>query len=525
MASAGNIILNLPTGGKGPYRVAPQGRVFYAQPPQTMQNIAGTLKLVQEAKKVADAVAPFLASEYRPPEQQIDIAQRRSEQAQKELEAARSRQIQTAKGVDLPPVADPGVQKMLRANEMLQQAQTPEQLAEAQRLYAESQAESKDLQSAASDIAQARRAMMEARKEEIDPAAQRAAFERQSLAAAPPRLPTFDTLAQAEAAIAQAKAMGNYQAIGPMLQGLQYSALRDVAPSNAMETMNPLIARRNAIQGMLQRLKLPAELTPQRASLQRSAQDIARSGVAARREATEQRREATQQRRDAVAAANARQKAEIEARKAAAKADAKAKKDLQTDLYDRKIELEKEKQKGQRRQAGRRYYYQKKMFNLTKGTATQEQYNREIRKSEAGAKRARTFLEDYVGKPPGKPVQQTNETALQFQRRVNTYNKQTKEFNRQLQLFHYNRLLNARARYIRDWTLEKQNKGKKIPQDILTGDIPNEYYLPDVKFMQGPQGTPPTNQGVSGETTTNAPPPPPPAAVETLSILKPQSGQ
>lgn len=281
MASAGNIILNLPTGGKGPYRVAPQGRVFYAQPPQTMQNIAGTLKLVQEAKKVADAVAPFLASEYRPPEQQIDIAQRRSEQAQKELEAARLRQMQTAKGVDLPPVADPSVQKMLRANEMLQQAQTPEQLAEAQRLYAESQAESKDLQSAASDIAQARRAMMEARKEEIDPAAQRAAFERQSLAAAPPRLPTFDTLAQAEAAIAQAKAMGNYQAIGPMLQGLQYSALRDVAPSNAMETMNPLIARRNAIQGMLQRLKLPAELTPQRAALQRSAQDIARSRVAA----------------------------------------------------------------------------------------------------------------------------------------------------------------------------------------------------------------------------------------------------
>ena len=66
-----------------------------------------------------------------------------------------------------------------------------------------------------------------------------------------------------------------------MLQGLQYSALRDVAPSNAMETMNPLIARRNAIQGMLQRLKLPAELTPQRAALQRSAQDIDRSRVAA----------------------------------------------------------------------------------------------------------------------------------------------------------------------------------------------------------------------------------------------------
>lgn len=517
MASAGNIILNLPTGGKGPYRVAPQGRVFYAQPPQTMQNIAGTLRLVQEAKKVADAVAPFLASEYRPPEQQIDIAQRRSEQAQKELEAAKLRQIQTAKGLVLPPVADPSVQKMLRANEMLQQAQTPEQLAEAQRLYAESQAESKDLQSAASDIAQARRAMMEARKEEIDPAAQRAAFERQSLAAAPPRLPTFDTLAQAEAAIAQAKATGNYQAIGPMLQGLQYSALRDVAPSNAMETMNPLIARRNAIQAMLQRLKLPAELTPQRAALQRSAQDIARSGVAARREATEQRRDATQQRRDAVAAADARQKEQIKAKKDAAKAAAEAAREYEKLKQEGRMALEGKRQKGRRRLEGAKAYYRKQELKL-RNAKNPDQLEKVIRTSEGAMASEEKFISTYTDHPGQMPSKNPGEKQIDYNRRVAAWKSKSSRYKQALAKYASNRIVNARARYMREWMLKNPNK--PVPADRLSGEIPSKYYAPELRGA-----TPPTNKGGSGGTTTNAPPPPPAAAAETINILKGNQGQ
>jgi hypothetical protein len=530
MATAGNIILNLGRTPTGRYVVRPQGRLFAAAKEEDpMKTASGLMTILKQAKGVADMVAPFLSQEYQPPLQQGEIAAQQLKAAQEAAQQAKaqaadigaqplplapglgSTQQQLQQSLGVTPGAGLGPSVLQLAPDVaaqLPQAPLPPvgvgSMPDPGKFGFESPVPGMTLGGPSEQQYLA--------AEQLAKTGQAVAAAEQAVAESPQALPTFNTIADAETAIRSALMLGDFQTANRMLAGLRYSALTDIPLATEIGEIPAAQRRQKAIADMMKRLRMPSELTPVRAELQRGRQQASLLAIEARNKATEERREA-------VAAANARQKAEIEARKAAAKAAAKAKRDLQTDLYDRKIELEKEKQKGRRRQVGTRYYYQKRMFNLTKGTATQEQYNKEIRKSEAATKRARTFLENYGAKLPKRPVKQANEKPVDFKRKVDTWEKQTKEFKKQLQLFNYNRLLNARARYIRDWTLEKQNKGKKIPQDILTGDIPNEYYLPDVKFMQGPQGTPPTNQGGSGGATTSTPSSPPNVVDETLNIL------
>ena len=90
MASAGNIILNLPTSGRGPYRVAPQGTVFRALPSRALQNTAAVMGILKQAKGIADMVAPFLSQEYQPPVQQGEIAAQQLKAAQEAAQQAKA---------------------------------------------------------------------------------------------------------------------------------------------------------------------------------------------------------------------------------------------------------------------------------------------------------------------------------------------------------------------------------------------------------------------------------------------------
>jgi len=497
-----------------------------------MKTINKVLSTVQNAKKIADAVAPFLSQEYQPPVQQGEIAAQQLDAAQQAAQQAKaqaadigaqplplapglgSTQQQLQQSLGVTPGAGLGPRFVQLAPDVaaqLPQAPLPVDVGpmpDPGKFGFESPVPGMTLGGPNEQQYLA--------AEQLAKTGQAVAAAEQAVAESPQALPTFNTIADAETAIRSALMLGDFQTVRRMLLGLQYSPLADIPLATTIGEIPAAQRRQKAIADMMKRLRMPSEITPVRAELERGRQQASLL-------ATEARDRATQQRADAVLALGERQKAALAAQKAAADAAAQARKDLQTDLYKKKESLERLRQKGQRRQAGLRYHFQKKMFFLSKGTATQKQLDTEIRKSEAATKRARTFVENYGAKLPKRPVKQANEKPMDFKRKVDTWEKQTKEFKKQLQLFNYNRLLNARARYIRDWTLEKQNKGKKIPQDILTGNIPSDFYLPEIEFVQGPQGG-------SGGVTTNTPPSPPPpppsrAAVPTLNLLEGKSGQ
>lgn len=321
MASAGNIILNLPTGGRGPYRVAPQGTVFRALPSRALQNTAAVMGILKQAKDVADMVAPFISQEYQPPVQQGEIAAQRLDTAQQELAAAQQQLKQTQKTFQPMSVEDASVQQMLRANEMLQAAQTPEQVAEAQRLYAQSQ----ESQAAAKDIQQARASMLQAQQERIDPLAQRVALERQAVAEAPPVLPMFNTLAEAEASIRSALMSGNFEEAQQMLAGLEYSPLIDIPRATKIGEIPVEPRRQAAIADMMKRLRIPSELTPARQSLQQQQLDVRQAAIDASRARTE--------------AMVARAKADREARAKLAEEKQAADELKRREEYERKVTL------------------------------------------------------------------------------------------------------------------------------------------------------------------------------------------
>lgn len=250
MATAGNIILNLGRTPTGRYVVRPQGRLFAAAKEEDpMRTVSGLMTTLKQAKGIADMVAPFLSQEYQPPVQQGEIAAQRLDTAQQELAAAQQQLQQTQKTLQPMPVEDASVQQMLRANEMLQAAQTPEQVAEAQRLYAQSQ----ESQAAAKDIQQARASMLQAQQERIDPLMQRVALERQAVAEAPPMLPMFQTLAEADAALEAASAARDVDRYNQIVAGLQYSPLTDIPLAKTIGDINPLQRRQKAIADLVKR--------------------------------------------------------------------------------------------------------------------------------------------------------------------------------------------------------------------------------------------------------------------------------
>lgn len=356
MADAANIILNL---SRNPYRVMPQKSIFgtYVRPDRDpIRDLSGVLTTVQSAKKIADAVAPFFAKGYDAPAQQGENAAQQlsaAQQAAQQLQQAQATEAALATplpaqvgemskpipttGQQLFTMEDP-VDRLLRANEMLQKATTMSEAEEAQRLYRQYQAETitpqerddmllranEMLQKATtpSEIAEAQRlynkykstdpgivrqspdrlpeltltgqeqpmlglsttASRDVMREQaigmpevapidtsaLDPASLQQLMQQQqalgakqdivkaqqAVAKAPPMLPTFNTIAEAESAIKSALIDGDMKTARKMVEGLKYSKLTDVRAKDLFESLNPAVPRKREIGAMMKRLNI-----------------------------------------------------------------------------------------------------------------------------------------------------------------------------------------------------------------------------------------------------------------------------
>jgi len=335
MASAGNIILNLPTGGRGPYRVAPQGTVFRALPSRALQNTAAVMGILKQAKDVADMVAPFISQEYQPPLQQGEIAAQQLKAAQESAkQLQRTQATEAALATPLPAqvgemaqplpsvdrqiesMEDP-VAKLLRANEMLQEATTSSEVDEAQRLYRQYQdmaagrpvrgldtmsqlsltgqeqlplglstpvsrealrqqamgmPEAAPLDTAALDPAGLQQLMQQ---QQTLGAQQDIAQAQQAVAEAPQILPTFQTLAEADAALEAASAARDVNRYNQIVAGLQYSPLVDIPAAQTIGDINPFQRRQRAIAELMKRHKIVPP-KPLMTAYQQQALDIQR---------------------------------------------------------------------------------------------------------------------------------------------------------------------------------------------------------------------------------------------------------
>lgn len=351
MADAANILLNLT---RNPYRVQPQPDLFRGRAtPDTFgratRDISSTIAMVQQAKQLADAIAPFLSQEYQPPLQQGEIAAQQLKAAQESAkQLQRTQATEAALATPLPaqvgemaqPLPSVGrqiesmedpVAKLLRANEMLQEATTSSEVDEAQRLYRQYQdmaagrpvrgldtmpqlsltgqeqlasglstpvsreamqqqamgmPEAAPLDTAALDPAGLQQLMQQ---QQTLGAQQDIAQAQQAVAEAPQMLPTFQTLAEADAALEAASAARDVNRYNQIVAGLQYSPLIDIPAAQTIGDINPFQRRQRAIAELMKRHKVVPP-KPLMTAYQQQALDIQQRRAQISREELERKK-------------------------------------------------------------------------------------------------------------------------------------------------------------------------------------------------------------------------------------------
>ena len=350
MADAANIILNLSRNPYRVMPQKSIFGTYVRPDRDPIRDLSGVLTTVQSAKKIADAVAPFFAKGYDAPAQQAEAAQaklksaeqtqqqtqaalQQAQQAQQtekfgglmglkqafaaqpqaqptdaqanqllqanemlqrattpeEVEAARQAYQAAQAGQPLapPPVYEvdprtkPGkaelsnaqVIAMMRANEMLQNATTPEEVAAARQAYEAAQAgqtmlelqnergqEEAQQEAARREQVLKKREMLESQTGEAQTKAEAASKAAQAAQAAAKKagdvLPTFNTIAEAESAIKSALIDGDMKTARKMVEGLKYSKLTDVRAKDLFESLNPAVPRKREIGAMMKRLNI-----------------------------------------------------------------------------------------------------------------------------------------------------------------------------------------------------------------------------------------------------------------------------
>jgi len=258
MASAANIILNLGRGQGRPYWVPKQGNLFVrTEGRDSMKTINNVLSTVQNAKKIADAVAPFFAKDYQPPVQQAEIAAQQLDAAQQAKMSDERRLKQAEKTVEpfqkTQSQIDILTQHAADAMNRVNSATNESELAAAKKDF--------EIASEALHMAQARSRMSATRgdfRQDLQDRVNRA----QKAVSETSRLPTFQTLAETEAALKSAIASGDYALLSNIVQGIRYSPLSDIRASDLYESQNPSVPRQKALAEMWKRIKLPKGMTP-----------------------------------------------------------------------------------------------------------------------------------------------------------------------------------------------------------------------------------------------------------------------
>lgn len=428
MADAANILLNLT---RNPYRVQPQPNLFRGRAtPDTFgkatRDISSTIAMVQQAKQLADAIAPFLAKEYQPPGQQaaqtaqanMQTAQQAAQTAQADLQQAQQTQqaekfggLMGLKQAFTPQAqaqpTDAQVDQLLRANEMLQQASTPAQVDAVRQAYQVSQAGQQPAPTPTYDVTD--KAMPEWQKQQLAQQAQQEAARQQAAqqyranlqgdvvdaqdavqdtaaaakaaqeaaAKAGPILPTFETIADAETAIKAALVKGDFKAVQDMIQGLQYSRLADVRAKDLMESLRPELPRQRAIADLMKRLGI---------SRFQAVAEQAKGRVAA----GERQKGMIQARKDAAKLAFDREKMLLGERGA-------EQRKTQKDRHDKMMLEIKARNKGALRAARARNYGMIKRAKVTATGQLAVEVQRGLNKAK-GKSNPRRFLQEFLTK-------------------------------------------------------------------------------------------------------------------------------